>query len=152
MSLSHLQGFTMKKLLTLALIVGTTTLFAAPPMGNGPMNNNGGMMGGGMMRGCNMDSTKLPKPFEALGLSDAQKADIQKIREEGKAFHKKQHEKMMSVLTPDQRKTFETTMQQMRPQGGMRGMRQGGMGNGGGMQNQAMPDNGMGCDNCPEKK
>ena len=139
----------MKKLLSLALIVGTTALFAAP-MNNGQMNNNNGqMMGGGMMRGCNMDSTKLPKPFESLGLSDAQKADIQKIREEGKEFHTKQHEKMMSVLTPEQRKTFETTMQQMRQQGGMRGMRQRGMRNGmqnGGMQNNA-PMNGNGQDN-----
>jgi Spy/CpxP family protein refolding chaperone len=130
----------MKKLLSLALIVGTTALFAAP-MNNGQMNTNGQMMGGGMMRGCNMDSSKLPKPFESLGLSDAQKADIQKIREEGKAFHQKQHEKMMSVLTPDQRKTFEANMQQMRQQ--MRGMRQGGMQNGG-MQ---MPMNGNGQDN-----
>ena len=111
----------MKKILALALALGATALLACP-------------MGGGMMQKCQCDTSKLPLPFEKLGLDDAQKGEVQKIREEGKAFHNKQHEKMMAVLTPDQRKKFEANMPPMCPKGEMK-----------------MPADGMGCKNCDPK-
>jgi len=93
----------MKKILALALALSATVLLACPM--------NGGMMNGGCQGGmgqkCQCDTSKLPPHLEALGLSDAQKADVQKIREEGKAFHNQQHEKMMAVLTPEQQKKFD---------------------------------------------
>ena len=98
----------MKKILTLVLTLSATVLLACPM--------NGAMMGGGMMNGgcqggmgqkCQCDTSKLPPYLEALGLSDAQKVEVQKIREDGKAFHNQQHEKMMAVLTPEQAKKFE---------------------------------------------
>jgi Spy/CpxP family protein refolding chaperone len=95
--------------------------------------NNGGI-GGGMMQKCQCDTSILPKPFETLGLNDAQKGQVQKIREEGKAFHNKQHEKMMAVLTPEQRKQFESTAPSMCPKGNMN-----------------MPATGMGCKNCAKQ-
>lgn len=105
----------MKKILALALALGATALLACPMQGgmnNGQMQGgmNNGPMGGGMMQKCQCDTSKLPKPLEALGLSDAQKADIQKIREEGKEFHNKQHEKMMAILTPEQRTKLEASL------------------------------------------
>ncbi len=121
----------MKKILALALALGATALLACPMQGG--MNN--GPMGGGMMQKCQCDTSKLPKPFEALGLSDAQKADVQKIREEGKAFHNQQHEKMMAVLTPEQLKKFEANAPKMCPKKG----------------DMKMPANGMGCKNCDKK-
>jgi len=109
----------MKKILALALALGATALLACPMQGGqGGMNN--GPMGGGMMQKGQCDTSKLPKQFEALGLSDAQKADIQKIRDEGKEFHNQQHEKMMAVLTPDQLKKFEANAPKMCPKGTMK--------------------------------
>ncbi len=93
----------MKKILALALALSATVLLACPM--------NGGMMNGGCQGGmgqkCQCDTSKLPPHLEALGLSDAQKVQVKKIREEGKAFHNQQHTKMMAVLTPDQQKKFE---------------------------------------------
>jgi Spy/CpxP family protein refolding chaperone len=126
----------MKKILSIALILGATALMACPM-------KEGGMM----MKKCECDTSKLPKPFEKLGLSDDQKAQIQKIREEGKAFHNQQHDKMMAVLTPEQLKTFEANTPKMCPKGDMKGMK-------GDMKGMKMGDDkmgGMGCKECDKK-
>jgi Spy/CpxP family protein refolding chaperone len=112
----------MKKILTLALALGATALLACPMQG-----------GMGLMNKCQCDTSKLPKPFKALKLSDEQKVEIQKIREEGKEFHNKQHDKMMAVLTPEQLKQFEANA----PKGCKSGLK--------------MPAGGMGCKNCDKK-
>jgi Spy/CpxP family protein refolding chaperone len=106
----------MKKILALALALGATALLACPMQDGMGMNN--GQMGGCMMQKCQCDTSKLPAALEGLGLTDAQKAQVQKIREEGKAFHNKQHEKMMAVLTPDQLKKFEANAPKMCPKKG----------------------------------
>ncbi|WP_295052446.1 hypothetical protein [Sulfuricurvum sp.] len=124
----------MKKVLSIALILGATALMACP-MQNGGMMKDSGMM----MKKCECDTSKLPKPFEKLGLNDDQKAQIQKIREEGKAFHNQQREKMMAVLTPEQLKTFEANAPKMCPKQMP-------------MKMQAkMPEGGMGCKECDKK-
>jgi len=123
----------MKKVLSIALILGATALLACPMKDGGMMMRNGGML----MNKCECDTSKLPKPMENLGLNDDQKAQIQKIREESKAFHNQQHEKMMAVLTPEQRKTLEANIPMMCPKGDMKGMK--------------MPAGGMGCKNCDKK-
>lgn len=133
----------MKKVLSIALILGATALMACPMQNGGMMQSNGMML----MKKCECDTSKLPKPFEKLGLSDDQKAQIQKLREEGKEFHNQQHEKMMAVLTPEQRKTFEANAPKMCPKGDMKGMK-------GDMKGMKMGDDkmgGMGCKNCPQK-
>lgn len=119
----------MKKILSIALILGATALMACPM-------KEGGMM----MKKCECDTSKLPKPFEKLGLNDDQKTQIQKLREEGKAFHNQQHEKIMAVLTPEQRKTFEANAPKMCPKGDMKGMKMG---------DDKM--GGMGCKDCDKK-
>lgn len=120
----------MKKILALALVLSTTVLLACPM--------NGGMMNGGCQGGmgqkCQCDTSKLPPRLEALGLNDAQKAQVQKIREDGKAFHNQQHTKMMAVLTPEQAKKFEATTPAACPKKGIK-----------------MPEGGMGCKNCDKK-
>ncbi len=120
----------MKKILALALALSATVLLACPM--------KGGMMGGGCQGGmgqkCQCDTSVLPPRLEALGLSDAQKAEVQKIREDGKAFHNQQHAKMMAVLTPEQAKKFESTVPAACPKKGMK-----------------MPAAGTGCKNCPTK-
>jgi len=121
----------MKKIITLALALGATALLACPMQGG---MGNGQMGGMGLMNKCRCDTSKLPKPLEVLNLSDAQKAKVQKIREEGKAFHNKQHEKMMAVLTPEQRKQFEASAPKGCPDGEMK-----------------MPMGGMGCKNCDKQ-
>lgn len=128
----------MKKILSIALILGATALMACPMMKEGGM----------MMKKCECDTSKLPKPFEKLGLSDDQKAQIQKLREEGKNFHNQQHEKMLAVLTPDQRKAFEANAPKMCPKGDMKGDMKGGM------KGMKMGDDkmgGMGCKECDKK-
>ena len=107
----------MKKILALALSLGATVLLACPMQCGMGMNN--GQMGSCMMQKCQCDTSKLPVAFEGLGLTDAQKKQVQKIREDGKAFHNKQHEKMMAVLTPDQRKKFENSVPAACPKGNM---------------------------------
>lgn len=96
----------MKKILSIALILGATALMASP-MGQGMMNTQG--CKGGMTEKCGCDTKKLPKYLENLGLSDQQKEQVQKVREEGKEFHNKQHEKMMAILTPEQRTKLEAS-------------------------------------------
>ena len=126
----------MKKILSIALILGSVALMACPM-------KEGGMM----MKKCECDTSKLPKPFEKLGLNDDQKAQIQKLREEGKTFHNQQHEKMMMVLTPEQRKAFEANAPKMCPKGDMKGMK-------GDMKEMKMGDDkmgGMGCKECDKK-
>lgn len=122
----------MKKILALALALGATALLACPMQCGMGMNN--GQMGTCMMQKCQCDTSKLPAAFEGLGLTDAQKGQVQKIREDGKAFHNKQHEKMTAVLTPDQRKKLESTVPAMCPKG-----------------NTPMPA-APACKACPEKK
>ncbi len=122
----------MKKILALALALGATVLLACPMQGGGM--GNGGMCGSMLAQKCQCDTSKLPAAFEELGLTDAQKGQVQKIREDGKAFHNKQHDKMMAVLTPDQRKKLETAVPAMCPKG-----------------NMPMPATGMGCKNCDKK-
>lgn len=124
----------MKKILSIALILGATALMACPMQ-------YGGMMGGQGMMKCDCNTSKLPKPFEKLGLSDDQKAQIQKLREEGKEFHNQQHEKMMAVLTPEQRKTFEANAPKMCQKGDMKGMK-------GDMKGMKMGEGKMGGMNC----
>ena len=123
----------MKKILALALALSATVLLACPM--------NGGMMNGGCQGGmgqkCQCDTSKLPAPLEALDLSDDQKAQVQKIREDGKAFHNQQHDKMMAVLTPDQQKKFEAATQ-MCPKKGTK-------------IKTKIPAAGMGCKNCNAK-
>lgn len=122
----------MKKLLSIALILGATALFACPmQQGCGMMQQGGGMCQHGLMNKCQCDTSKLPKAFENLGLSDDQKAQIQKLREEGKAFHNAHHEKMMAVFTPEQRKKLEANVPAMCPKGEMK-----------------MPKSGPTCKNC----
>lgn len=131
----------MKKILSIALILGATALMACPMQKGGMMN------GQGMMKKCECDTSKLPKPFEKLGLNDDQKAQIQKLREEGKAFHNQQHDKMMAVLTPEQLKAFEANAPKMCPKGDMKGMK-------GDMKGMKMGDDkmgGMGCKECNKK-
>lgn len=124
----------MKKVLSIALILGATALMACP-MQNGGMMQGSGMM---LMKKCECDTSKLPTAFEKLGLSDDQKAQIQKIREEGKAFHNQQREKVIAVLTPEQLKAYEANAPKMCPKQMP-------------MKMQQMPQGGMGCKNCPQK-
>ncbi|MDD5717165.1 MAG: hypothetical protein PHW64_05115 [Sulfuricurvum sp.] len=128
----------MKKILSIALILGATALLACPMQGGGMMNNPQGMMGK-----CGCDTSKLPKPMEQLGLSDDQKMQMQKIREEGKAFHNQQHEKMMAVMTPEQRAKLDA-LRPMNP-------KQCAAMKGGKMAQPQMPAGGMGCKNCPKE-
>ncbi len=120
----------MKKILGIAMILGATALMACPggKMGCGDKGAGCGMM----MEKCQCDTKQLPHSFEALDLSDKQKEQIVKLREEGKAFHNKQREKMMSVLTPEQKGKLEY-LRKLReqkqdgkglrmPEGGMGGM------------------------------
>ncbi|MFA6189578.1 MAG: hypothetical protein WC680_09920 [Sulfuricurvum sp.] len=127
----------MKKILALAFALSATVLLACPMkggmMGNGMMN--GGCQGG-MGQKCQCDTSKLPPRLEALGLSDTQKAEVQKIREDGKAFHNQQHDKMMAVLTPEQAKKFESTVPAACPKKDMK---------------MKMPAAGTGCKNCDKK-
>lgn len=98
----------MKKILSIALILGATALMACPMQGGmqgGMCGSKGGM--GGMMQKCECDTKKLPPMMEKLDLSDKQKEQVAAIRAEGKAFHNKQHEKMMAVLTPEQKGKLE---------------------------------------------
>lgn len=120
----------MKKFLSIALILGATSLFACH-QGCGNMQQGGGMCQHTIMNKCQCDTSKLPKSFENLGLNDDQKAQIQKLREEGKAFHNAHREKMMAILTPDQRKKLESNVPAMCPKGEMK-----------------MPANGPACKNC----
>lgn len=94
----------MKKILAFALALGATALMACP--------NQQGMMncGNGPMMKCQCDTSKLPKHLEKLGLNDQQKEQVQKLREEAKAFHTEHHEKVMAVLTPEQRTKFEASL------------------------------------------
>jgi Spy/CpxP family protein refolding chaperone len=93
----------MKKILALALTFSAVALLACPMQGGAGCGSKcgGGM---GLTQKCGCDTSKLPPHLEALGLSDTQKKQIQKIRTNGKEFHNKQHDKMMAVLTPDQKK------------------------------------------------
>ena len=120
----------MKKILALALAFSATALLACP-MNDGMMS--GGCQGG-MGQKCQCDTSKLPPRLEALGLSDAQKVEVQKIREEGKTLHNQQHEKIMAVLTPEQAKKFEMAAPAASHKKGM-----------------TMPAAGMGCKSCDKK-
>ncbi len=139
----------MKKILSIALILGATALMACPMQGGGMMCGDKGGMGGGMMQKCECDTKKLPPMMEKLDLNDKQKEQIAALRAEGKAFHNKQHDKMMAVLTPEQRAKMDG-MKMMMGQGnggkncpnkGDMKMGEGKMGNMGG----------MGCKNCEQK-
>lgn len=98
----------MKKILAFALALAATVLMACPNQ-QGMKNCGNGPMGQGMMQKCQCDTSKLPKHLANLGLSDQQKEEVQKLREEAKAFHNEHHEKMMAVLTPEQRTKFEAS-------------------------------------------
>jgi len=139
-------GKQMKKVLSIALILGATALMACP-MGQGMMQGgNGPMCKSGLMEKCQCDPKQLPMPMEALELSDKQKEQIIKLREEGQAFHNKQHEKMRAVLTPEQRGKLDY-MRKLRELRG--GKMQGGMGcPQNGMNAPKMPQGVLGCKNC----
>jgi Spy/CpxP family protein refolding chaperone len=129
----------MKKILALAVALGATAVMACP-MGQGMMGS--GNMCGGMMDKCQCDTKQLPRTFEALDLSDKQKEQIVKLREEGQAFHNKQREKMMSVLTAEQRGKLEYARKLKELRFEDKGPRMGGNTGMGG---------GMGCKQCPNK-
>lgn len=133
----------MKKILSMALIIGTTALMACP-MGQGMMQGGikGGMCGGGFMEKCQCDTKQLPRALEALDLSDKQKEQIVKLREEGQAFHNKQREKMMGVLTPEQRSKIDYMRKLKELKWEDKGSRMGG-----GMR----MNGGMGCKQCNNK-
>jgi hypothetical protein len=136
MSLLKHKDSPMKKILALALTFSAVALLACPMQGG--MGQGGGCgskcgSGMGLTQKCQCDTSKLPPHLEALGLNDAQKAQVQKIRTEGKAFHNKQHDKIMAVLTADQKKKL-TEVPQACPKGDM-----------------AMPAT-PACKACPEKK
>ena len=138
----------MKKILSIALILGATALMACPMQGGmqgGMCGNKGGM--GGMMQKCECDTKKLPPMMEKLDLNDKQKDQISKLREEGKAFHNKQHDKMMSILTPEQKGRLEG-MQMMMGQTGSNCPMKGDMK---GMNMGEGKMGGMGCKNCDQK-
>lgn len=127
----------MKKILSAALILTATAIMACPMQGsNSPM---GGMGCKGMMEKCSCDTKKLPPMMEKLDLNDQQKEQIMALREEGKAFHNKQREKMMAILTPEQRGKLEG-MRMMMGQNGPKGYNT--------PQNPPMEEKGMGCKNC----
>lgn len=131
----------MKKILSIALIAGSVALMACPMQG-GMCGDKGSCKG--MMEKCECDTKKLPPMMEKLDLSDKQKEQIAALRAEGKAFHNKQHEKMMAVLTPEQRAKLD----------GMKLMMNDGKGKmcKGEMKEPKMGEGGMGCKHCDEKK
>ncbi|WP_310439090.1 hypothetical protein [Sulfuricurvum sp.] len=134
----------MKKILSIALILGATALMACPMQGGmqgGMCGNKGGM--GGMMQKCECDTKKLPPMMEKLDLNDKQKEQVAAIRAEGKAFHNKQHDKMMAVLTPEQRAKLEGMKMMMGQGDGQKSCP-----NKGDMKQMQMPAGGMGCKNC----
>jgi len=130
----------MKKILSIALILGATALMACPMQG-GMCGNKGGM--GGMMQKCECDTKKLPPMMEKLDLNNKQKEQVAAIRAEGKAFHNKQHDKMMAVLTPEQRAKLEGMKMMMGQGDGQKNCP-----NKGDMKQMQMPAGGMGCKNC----
>ncbi len=96
----------MKKILCIALIAGATALMACPTQGGGMMcGDKGGC--GGLIQKCECDTKKLPPLMEKLNLSDKQKEQVIKIRQETQAYRNKQHEKMLGVLTAEQRSKLE---------------------------------------------
>lgn len=130
----------MKKILSMALILGATALMACP--GGAKMCGGVGAGCGMMMEKCGCDTKQLPRSLEALDLSDKQKEQIIQLREEEKAFHNKQREKMMTVLTPEQRGKIEYMRKLKELKWEDRGPRLGGgMGMG----------SGMGCRACDAK-
>jgi len=132
----------MKKILSIALILGATALMACPMQG-GMCGDKGGM--GGMMQKCECDTKKLPPMMEKLDLNDKQKEQVAALRTEGKAFHNKQHEKMMAVLTPEQRAKLDGMKMMMNE-------RKGKMAPKGDMKQPQMGEDGMGCKKCDEQK
>ena len=75
------------------------------PGAKGDRPPEGRMMGGmGMLP---------PRAVEELGLTDAQKEQLKKLEEEGAAFRKAQHEKLMNILTPEQKEKMEKRRQEM---------------------------------------
>lgn len=135
----------MKKIVTLALALSATALMACP-MQQGTANYGCGPMYGGMMQKCDCNTSQLPKFFEKLGLSDQQKEQIQKLREEGKEFHNKQHEKMIAIFTPEQRAKLDE-MRKIREQKWK--MMQSKMSKKTGQS--PLSENGMGCKDCDKK-
>lgn len=135
----------MKKILTLALALSATALLACP-MQEGMMKCGNGPMAGGMMQKCDCNTSKLPKFMEKLGLSDQQKEQIQKLREEGKEFHNKQHEKMMAILTPEQQAKLDEMKKMREAKCDMKGQKMSGK-----MGSSKMPESGMGCKDCDKK-
>ena len=137
----------MKKILSIALILGATALMACPMQGGmGGMCGDKVGMGGGMMQKCECDTKKLPPMMEKLDLNDKQKEQIAALRAEGKAFHNKQHDKMMAVLTPEQRAKLDGMKMMMgQGNGGKNCPNKGDMKMGEGTMG------GMGCKNCEQK-
>lgn len=90
-------------LLVLALSASTLLLAHDTPKDQGCPSEKSSEAG----KGCANDPKKLPKELTALELSDTQKAQILKIREEGQALRKKQQEQIQAVLTPEQRGKLE---------------------------------------------
>lgn len=135
----------MKKILSISLILSVTALMACPMQGGGMMCGDKGGMGCGMMQKCECDIKKLPTMMEKLDLSDKQKEQIATLRAEGKAFHNKQHEKMMAILTPEQKGKLEGMKMMMNQSNGGKNCP-----NKGDMQSMKM-GGGMGCHNCDTK-
>jgi Spy/CpxP family protein refolding chaperone len=55
-----------------------------------------------------------PRLAEELALTDKQKDKIKKLEEEGAAFRKQQHEKLLQILTPEQKEKLEKSRAEMR--------------------------------------
>ena len=134
----------MKKVLSIALILGATALMACPGKGGGMMcgDNKGGCMG--LMQKCECDTKQLPPMMEKLDLSDKQKEQVIKIRQETQAFRNKQHDKMLGVLTSEQRAKLEGMKLMMNEGKGPKMCK-------GEMKGPKMGEGGMGCKNCDNK-
>lgn len=88
----------MKKIIGTAAILAATLLMACPGGAGAP---NQAICKNVFPEKCLCD-TKQFKSLEALELNAKQKEQVAKLREETQSFHNQQHEKMLTVLTPEQ--------------------------------------------------
>ena len=122
----------MKKIVLLGLATSMSILLACPPMQGAMCDKTKGSCDS--IKSCKCQSGDIPAPFMKLSLSEEQKTKIRQLKEEARNFHQQQHEKMLEVLTSEQRDMLMK----------MKGSK--------GMCKQAKTpvslNNGMGCKNC----